>query len=251
MNTPQEKPSQIYEADGQSAPELPASPPSSEPTDTTLADFLQRQTQHRIESAEAFEQDNTSEPSMRELLEEQVKLQRQIRGTKNQLTRMQQSLMICQFLNVLIAGTLVAIAAFVYLQPDVANAVPGARESTGAWLQGDGTQPSQLPPRTGQTPTASPEQVLMIRNFLGRAMNTRVSPQDGPLEKREKQSSYISLLVDLSEKAEELAPQNGTKEVCEILVKLAKYAKGNQSYENNTVEQMELRKEILRFCRMD
>ena len=55
---------------------------------------------------------------MRDLLEEQVKLQRQVRGIKNHLVRVQQGVLICQFLCVLMAGSLVALVSFVYFRPE-------------------------------------------------------------------------------------------------------------------------------------
>ena len=122
--------------EGQSTSDCVVNPRSgSAPTEAQLADFLQRQTKHRTESAEAFQQDATSEPSMRELLEEQVKLQRQVRGVKNHVIRVQQGLLICQFLNVLIAGALVAIAVFLYLRSGNSNPIAGVSEPQANWGQ--------------------------------------------------------------------------------------------------------------------
>ena len=58
-----------------------------------------------------------------------------MRGIKNQVMRVQQGMMICQFLNVLIAGGLVAIAAFLYLRSGDANLITGMREPSAEWRQ--------------------------------------------------------------------------------------------------------------------
>ena len=61
------------------------SKPSSEPADTgqtepdeenMLTSFLKKQVEHRADSAKAFANDLTTEPDLRSLLEEQIKLQR-------------------------------------------------------------------------------------------------------------------------------------------------------------------------------
>jgi hypothetical protein len=70
-------------------------PPSTSPTSSavdpvSLSNFLQRQADQHAESASAFHQDTTEEPSMRNLLDKTVKLQRQVGRMNNRLVRLQQ-----------------------------------------------------------------------------------------------------------------------------------------------------------------
>ncbi|MGI9466363.1 MAG: hypothetical protein ACR2OA_04505 [Rubripirellula sp.] len=253
MNKSQDKALNISGTKFQSASEVNTNPPlGSAPTATPLGDFLQRQTQHRAESAEAFQQDATSEPSMRELFEEQVKLQRQVRGIKNHVVRVQQGLLICQFLNVLIAGALVAIAAFLYLRPGNATPLAEMRESSEAWLQENEKFNREWPNQTGQTESlgVTPEEISIISNFLNRARTVKIRFSDDAFVRRDKKTDYLRLLVDLSTIGEEFAAQRNSREACEMLIKVAKYAKGNQSDQNDTPEQEALFREINKFCRM-
>ncbi|MAI73345.1 MAG: hypothetical protein CMM01_20915 [Rhodopirellula sp.] len=236
------------------APEMATNQRSvSATTPAHLAEFLQQQMQHRLESAEAFQQDTASEPSIRELLEEQLKLQRQVRGIKNHVVRVQQGLLICQFLSVLIAGVLVAIGAFIYLRPSHADRFSGIGESPEAWTQEDEKLNSEWPTEVGLRagPQVTPDQISMLSNFLRRAREFKADITDQPSVRREKRAGYISLLVDLSKKAEEFANQHQTSELCEMLIKVAKYAKTNQTYENDTQEQKDLYREINNFCRIN
>lgn len=254
MNKQQDKTLETSGAESRPASDLAVNPPSgSTPTGAPLADFLQRQTQHRVESAKAFEQNKTSEPSMREMLEEQVKLQRQVRSIKNHVLRVQQGLLICQILNVLIAGALVAIAAFLYLRPEDATPWSTMPESSKAWLQANEKKQSEWPIESDKTekPNISTDQIFMISNFMNRAKRLKLDVTDVPSKRSEKKAGYIRLLVDLSEKGEELATQHASTELCEILIKVAKYAKGTQSYEQDTQEQLDLYREINKFCAMN
>lgn len=251
LNKSQDTPQKISGTECQSAPKTAVNPvPDSAPTEAPLADFLQRQTQHRTSSAEAFQQDATSEPSRRELLEEQVKLQRQVRGIKNHVMRVQQGLMICQFLNVLIAGTLVAIAAFLYLRSGNANLITEMREPSAEWLQENEKLDSAWPTEAGQieNPEITSDHKFIMSEFMRRARELRIEPSDNLFARREKKALYLNLLVDLSVKGEEFAAQRQPQKACEMLIKLAKYAKGSQSVDNNTQEQQELESEIHKFC---
>ena len=261
MNKPQDKPlnlsgtnfsgTDISKTEGQSKSDCVVNPPSSSaPSEAPLADFLQRQTQHRTESAEAFQQDTTSEPSMRELLEEQVKLQRQVRGIKNHVMRVQQGMMICQFLNVLIAGALVAIAAFLYLRSGDANLITGMREPSAEWVQENEKRNSEWATEAGQMETSeiTSDHRFIIRGFMELARELKIRPNDNLELRQEKKAFYVNLLLDLSKKGEEFADQREPQEACEMLVKVAKYAKGNQSFDNDTQEQQELLREIRKFC---
>lgn len=256
MNKPQDKPfnlsgTDISGTEGQSASDCIVNPPSSStPTEAPLADFLQRQTQHLTESAEAFQQDTTSEPSMRELLEEQVKLQRQVRGIKNHVMRVQQGMMICQFLNVLIAGALVAIAAFLYLRSGNANLITEMRKPSAEWVQENEKRNSEWATEAGQMETSeiTSDHIFIISGFMERARELKIRPTDNLESRREKKAMYVKLLVDLSQKGEEFAAQREPRKACDMLVKVAKYAKGNLSVNNDTQEQQELVREIRKFC---
>ena len=251
MNKPQDTPINVPITAGEPESEIVGSPTSGpSPTEAPLADFLQRQTQHRIESAEAFEQDSTSEPSMRELLEEQLKLQRQVRGIRNHVKGVQQGLLICQFLNVLIAGALVAIAAFLYSRPDDAKPFLGMSNSAEVLQPEAGEINSEWPKETvgEEQNRAKPEQMLIIRTFLSRAKALKIGTRDLPDTRSDKKAGYIRLLVDLQQKGEEFAAQHESRELCEMLVKIAKYAEGNQAHDNETLEQHELYEEIRKFC---
>ncbi len=250
MNKPQEKPLQISGKKGQLEPDSVGNPPSgSAHTDAPLDAFLQEQSQHRTKSAEAFQQDATSEPSMRELLEEQVKLQRQVRGVKNHVMRVQQGLLICQFLNVLIAGALVAIAAFLYLQPDNAKPIAGMREPPANRNQENEKLKLGWPTEAAQikNPELTPDHRFIISGFMQRARELKTRESDDLFARQDKQAKYLNLLIDLSKKGEEFAAQREPRQACEMLTKVAKYAKGNQSANNDTVEQQELRREIYKF----
>ncbi|MGB0759517.1 MAG: hypothetical protein ACPGPS_08265, partial [Rubripirellula sp.] len=239
MNKPQDTPIKVPITAGEPESEIVGSPTSGpSPTEAPLADFLQRQTQQRIESARAFEQDSTSEPSMRELLEEQLKLQRQVRGIRNHVKGVQQGLLICQFLNVLIAGALVAIAAFLYSRPDDAKPFLGMSNSAEVLQPEAGEITSEWPKETGpgEQNTAKPEQMLIIRTFLSRAKALKIGTRDLPDTRSDKKAGYIRLLVDLQQKGEEFAAQHESRELCEMLVKIAKYAEGNQADHNETLE---------------
>ncbi|MDE0862741.1 MAG: hypothetical protein OSA98_03070 [Rubripirellula sp.] len=96
-----------------------------------LPNFLQGQLDRRAESVEAFNKDATEEPSMRDLLEEQVKLLRQVRGLKDRMVRVQQGLLVSQFLSVLVAGGIVALASFFYFNPNFAGRRGGGSEYGG------------------------------------------------------------------------------------------------------------------------
>jgi hypothetical protein len=254
LNKPQDTPQTKPGIECQTAPEIavnqPPNPKTANPTEAPLADFLQRQTQHRTESAEAFEQDATSEPSMRELLQEQVKLQRQVHGIKNHVMRVQQGLMICQLLNVLIAGTMIAVAAFLYLRPGKANLITEMREPSAELLQENEKLNSAWATEAGQIedPEITPDHIFIISEFMQRARELKLTPTDTPITRQQKKALYVNLLVDLSEKGEEFAAQREPQKVCEMLVKVAKYAKGNLSFNNDTQEQQELVREIHKFC---
>ncbi len=187
---------------------------------------------------------------MRELLEEQVKLQRQVRGIKNHVMRVQQGMMICQFLNVLIAGALVAIAAFLYLRSGNANLITGMREPSAEWLQENEKRNSEWAPEAGQMETSeiTSNHRFIITGFMERARELKTRPTDNLGLRQEKKALYVNLLVDLSEKGEEYADQREPQEACDMLAKVAKYAKGNMSFDNDTQEQQELSREIRKFC---
>lgn len=187
---------------------------------------------------------------MRELLEEQLKLQRQVRGIRNHVKGVQQGLLICQFLNVLIAGALVAIAAFLYSRPDEAKPFLGMSNSAEVLQQEAGEINSEWPKETvgEEQNRAKPEQMLIIRTFLSRAKALKIGTRDLPDTRSDKKAGYIRLLVDLQQKGEEFAAQHESRELCEMLVKIAKYAEGNQAHDNETLEQHELYEEIRKFC---
>ena len=239
--------------EGQSTSDCVVNPRSgSAPTEAQLADFLQRQTQHRTESAEAFQQDATSEPSMRELLEEQVKLQRQVRGVKNHVIRVQQGLLICQFLNVLIAGALVAIAVFLYLRSGNSNPIAGMSEPQANWGQENKKLNSEWSTQAEKIENSeiTGDHVFIISGFINRARELRIRQSDDLFARQDKNAKYLNLLIDLSEKGEEFAAQREPRKACEMLTKVAKYAKGTQSPNNDTQEQQELLREISAFCRL-
>ena len=119
---------------------------------------------------------------MRELLEEQLKLQRQVRSIRNHVKGVQQGLLICQFLNVLIAGALVAIAAFLYSRPDDAKPFLGMSNSAEVLQQEAGEINSEWPKETvgEEQNRAKPEQMLIIRTFLSRAKALKIGTRDLP-----------------------------------------------------------------------
>lgn len=252
MNESQDTTQKKTEVENQSAP---ASALNTAPCEDGFTNFLQQQTQRRTESAEAFQQDTTAEPSMRDLLEEQVKMQRQIRSIKNHLVRVQQGLLVCQFLSVLVAGSLVAIASFVYFRPNQASTSLGMRdhrEPLEQRIPGSKQLKSQWPAARAQADTyaIADTQRHMIFVFFQRAKRIKLSGKDDAETRLTKQSNYISLLSDLSAKGEELAEQHARREVCEMLIKVAKYAKENQSFGAETQEQLELEKDIAKFCKV-
>lgn len=252
LNKPQDKSLNASGTKEHSASEHAVNPPyDSASTEAPLTDFLQRQTQHRAESAEAFQQDTTNEPTRRELLEEQVKLQRQVRGIKNHVMRVQQGLLICQFLNVLIAGALVAIAAFLYLRSDKGTPIAEIREPPANWVQENKKINEEWSAETvpREKTEVTPDHVFIISGFMKRARELRIRESDDLFARQDKKAKYLNLLVDLSKKGEKFAAQREPRKACEMLTKVAKYAKGNQEPNNETPEQQELLREIDEFCR--
>ena len=63
-----------------------------------------------------------------------------------------------------------------------------------------------------------------------------------------KQESYIRLLANLTQAGEKLAEENAPQEVNQMLVKVASYAKVQQSYQKDSLEMLRLRHEITFFC---
>jgi hypothetical protein len=218
----------------------------------SLSSFLQKQVDHRTDSASAFQEDTTAEPSMRDLLEEQVKLQRQVRGIKNHLVRVQQGVLICQFLCVLMAGSLVALVSFVYFRSE--NTRDAVRSTLGERLGQQGTeanpQQSQWPAQVGEveTPAIQPQHQRLSFDFYFRASDLRLNLLDTKEGRMTKQESYIRLLANLTQAGEKLAEENAPQEVNQMLVKVASYAKVQQSYEKDSLETLRLRHQITFFC---
>ena len=235
-------------------------PPSTSPTSSTvdpvsLSNFLQRQADQHAESANAFHQNTTEEPSIRNLLDEIVKLQRQVLRIKNRLVRLQQGLLICQFLSVLVAGSLVALVSFFYFQPRNASQLLGIRDGRGPSqeliLEYDQLE-SQWPESTSKEAedqvTASHR--TMIFEFVQRADRVKRKVMDTQSTRQTKQEIYIELLGDLTLAAEDLTSQHACQETCEMLIKVANFAKQNHSYGQPSRELLQLRKEITKFCEL-
>ena len=237
------------------------------PTEAALSDFLQAQMDQRAESAKAFQADATEEPSMRDLLEEQVKLQQQVRGLKHRLIRVQQGLLVSQFLTVLIAGGLVALVSFFYFKPDDAGRLIGRSEfggfseqqampssqagNQGATVPGATVPGATVPGATVPGATANdvidPKYQRMILDFFNRANGLRANQANTAEVRMYLQERYIALLGDLSATGEQLAEENAPREVGQMLMKIASYAKEMQSYDQDSPEATMLAKEIARF----
>ena len=233
------------------------SKPSSEPADTgqtepdeenMLTSFLKKQVEHRADSAKAFANDLTTEPDLRILLEEQIKLQRQVRGIRSNLIQIKQGLFVCQFLSVMTTGTLVALVCFAYFRPGV-----GFESS----LSAIGNGPTTSTIQSGQRQLTKEEkeqkqryQQLIFQLFteakktVDKSVNTGMNVE-GFLGGRE---AYVRLLTTFGETGEKLAEENAPREVNEILSKVVIYTEKLYAEGDETIETEELQREILAFC---
>ena len=90
----------------------------------------------------------------------------------------------------------------------------------------------------------------MIFEFVQRADRVKRKVMDTQSTRQTKQEIYIELLGDLTLAAEDLTSQHACQETCEMLIKVANFAKQNHSYGQPSRELLQLRKEITKFCEL-
>ena len=189
---------------------------------------------------------------MRDLLEEQVKLQRQVRGIKNHLVRVQQGVMICQILCVLVAGSLVALVSFVYFQPgdtaEVSRSSTEERSVQPTVQQGQTQRQWGVQAGHAEKHAIEPRHQQLIFDFLSRTHNLKPDLRETEEQRMLKLESYIKLLSDLSLAGEKLAQENAPRKVNQMLTNVARYAEKLQSNEKESLEMLRLRQQILIFC---